>query len=88
MITGRSKLAAGEKITFVKKNASVGFEPASIGKIKIFGRVGKSRSWALYRRTETRCCWNGHTISILRISEKYLTRKEKFLEMFDDGEKI
>ena len=37
MITEHNKLAAVEKITFVKKNAQVGFEPASIRKVKIFG---------------------------------------------------
>ena len=37
MITGRSKLAAGETITFAKKNAPVGVEPASIREVKIFG---------------------------------------------------
>ena len=59
-----SKLSVGEKITFVKKNAPVGFEPASIREVKIFGWVGKSRSWAPFRRTDTRCCWDGHTMTI------------------------
>ena len=38
------KLSVGEKITFVKTNAPVGFEPASIHEFKIFGWVRKSRS--------------------------------------------